>query len=65
MLAQTIPTVQQLGDQVNMISGRVIGAGNFDDIRVTLADLELKVSEYRNLPTRGGKEGCTSSTPRT
>ena len=53
MMQSIIATVQALGEQVNSIGGRVVGAGNLDEIRVTLADIELKISDYRNTPTRG------------
>ena len=48
MLRQIVATVQTLGEQVNTISGRVQGVGDLDVMRITLQELELAVSRYRD-----------------
>ena len=39
MMKQIVFTVKSLGEQLNLVSSRTIGAGNFDEIRAAFLDL--------------------------
>ena len=64
MLGNVVHTVQALGVQLNIVSGRVQGTGNVDEIRTALADLELKISEFRSDRGRREEKGMPLNNPK-